>query len=184
MYLEPMGNMMVWNNRQFLEAPAAIKILGDAAQIDEVTGQPIGTRQTMSDLDLMQDYSARAQGATSQLSRMTRKQDLVQLITAMGSPLGQMVMGNINAVNFWRGVLREFEFPYLNEIFQANPQQNPLAQLVQNATGGQGGLSQVPTSGQMANGVPLPGMQGTLQGQEVPGGPTQPMGPMAGMKPA
>jgi len=184
MYLEPLGNLMVWNNRQFLEAPVAIKVLGDNAQYDPVTKMPIAdTRTTMTDMDIMQDYAARAMGATSQLSRMTRKQDLVQLITAMGSPLGQMVMGNINAVNFWRGVLREFEFPYVNEIFQANPAQNPLAALVQNATGGQGGLAQVPTSGQMVQGVPLPGMQGSLQGQEI-NAPMSPMGPMGGMQAA
>lgn len=180
-YFEPLGNMMVWNNRQFLEAPVQVKILGDNAMYDPVTKLPIqDTRTTLSDMDLMQDYAAKAQGATSQLSRMTRKEDLVQLITALGSPFGQMVMGNINAVNFWRGVFRDFEFPYVNEIFQENPMQNPLAQLVQNATGGQGGVGQVPTSGQIVQGQPIPNMQGTLQGQDI----QAPMTPMMSQRPA
>jgi hypothetical protein len=76
-----------------------------------------------------------------------------------------MVMGQINALNFWRSIFREFEVPNINEIFQpgaAGGAGTNLSQLMQNL-GGQGPtptLNQIPSSGQIVHGVGLPGSPG------------------------
>ena len=171
MYLERLGNFFMSLNKQFLDLPVQINMLGDSATTDPVTGQPIPTtRETMTDYDLMPSYSARAVGATSQLSRSVKQQNLVQLLQAMSAT--PEIFGAINMINFWRGIFREFEIPNINELFQGAPQQNPLAALVQQATGGQGGVESVPTSGQLRVGGgqnPLGNLPGVPQGQDLMG---------------
>jgi hypothetical protein len=151
-YFEPMGNFMVSLNGQFLEAPVEITILGDNATIDPVTQQQISaSRVSMDEEDIRMTYSARALGATTALSRTMKQQNIIQLLGAMGTPVGQTVMGQINAVNFWRSIFRDFEIPNVNEIFQTNPVLNGMMQQLGAQTPGQ-----VPTSGQIAGGAQLP----------------------------
>ena len=160
-YLEKMANMMVALDKQFLEAPVEVSILGDSATTDPVTKQQImSTRMTLEERDLIMSYTARATGATTGLSKSMKQNNLVQLLTAMGSPIGQSVMGQINAVNFWRGIFREFEVPNINELFMVNPL---LQQMVQGA--GMESAGQVPTSGDVTatGALPIPSMQGVPQ---------------------
>jgi hypothetical protein len=171
-FLERLANMFIALDKQFLEPPVEVLILADGAQFDSVTGDPIAaSRETLSHFDLVPNYAARAVGATSALSKGMRQQNMIQLLTVMGSPLGQMVMGQINALNFWRAIFREFEVPNINEIFKpgaAGGAGTNLNQLIQNATGGQGGnINQIPTSGQVVTGVPIPGNPGIPQGNET-----------------
>lgn len=159
MLLEPMANMFVALDKQFLDLPVEVLILGDGAQIDPVTNMPMpGSREALDGYDMVPNYAARALGATTGLSKGMRQQNLVQLLQAMASPLGQAALGQINAVNFFRGVFREFEVPNINEIFQSNPL---LQQQMMMASGGQG-MGAVPTSGQIVSGGAsvLPGMGG------------------------
>lgn len=160
--LEPMANFFVALDKQFLEAPIEVLILGDNATTDPVTGMPINnSRETITDHDMVPNYSARALGATSALSKGMKQERLIQLLQALASPLGQAAMGSINAVNFWRGMFREFEVPNLNEIFTNNPQLSMLAAQAGAAQGA--GAQGVPTSGQVAMGngpLPLPAMAG------------------------
>lgn len=169
--LEPYANMMMALSKQFLEPPVEVLILGDGSSIDPVTGQPIpNSRETLSDYDLFPSYAARALGASMGLSKQMQQQNLLQLLQALASPLGQSVMGQINSVNFFRSIFRTFEVQNMNEIFNTNPQ---LTQMVQQASGGQG-MGAIPTSGQVMNGGPsvLPGMAGAAQG--APQGLLQP----------
>ena len=146
-YLEPLANMMVALNKQFLELPKEVLILGDSAIIDPITGQPNNAmREVLSGHDLTPDYAARAMGASSGLSRGVRQQNLVQLLQyASASP---QIMGATNMLNFWRMILREFEVPNINEIVQQQP---GLEGVINQATGGTGNVGAVPTSGQMLN---------------------------------
>ena len=154
MYLEPLANMFVALDKQFLEMPIEVLILGDNAVLDPVTMQQIsGSREHLDEYDLIPNYAARAVGATSGLTRGMKQQNLIQLLTAMGSPMGQVLMGQINAVNFWRGIFREFEVPNLNEIFVQNPM---LQQMTQGIAGPQGNVSMVPTSAQVVGQRPRP----------------------------
>lgn len=157
--LEPMANMFAALSKQFLEPPVEVLILGDGSMIDPVTGEPIAsTRDMLTGYDLFPSYSARALGATMGLSKETQQQTLLQLLQALSSPLGQAMMGQINVVNFFRGLFRIFEVPNINEIFIRDPR---LAQMVNQASGGQG-MGAIPTSGQIIGGGPsvLPGMPG------------------------
>lgn len=159
---EPLANQFMALDRQFLELPVEVLILGDAAMLDPVTRQPIpASRVELDGYDLVANYSARALGSTSALSKGMKQDKLLQLLQAMATPLGQVAMGQINAVNFFRGIFREFEVPNINEIFNVNPQ---LQQLAQQAAGGMGGVEQVPTSGQMIQGAQIPAMAGEAQG--------------------
>lgn len=165
--LEPMANMFSALSKQFLEPPVEVLILGDGSQIDPDTGMPIAaSRETLSGYDLFPSYSARALGATMGLSKQMQQDHLLQLLQALGSPLGQSLMGQINAVNFFRGIFRTFEVQNINDIFQTNP---VLQQMLQNPQlqqlmAGQG-VSGIPTSGQIANGGPsvMPGMPGSAR---------------------
>jgi hypothetical protein len=155
-YLEPLANMMVSLNKQFLELPKEVLVLGDSAIVDPVTGEQItATREVLDGHDLTPDYAARASGASTSLSRGVRQQNLTGLFQyAINSP---DIMGATNVVNFWRMMLREFEVPNINEIVSKQPQlQQALAQ-----AGGAAGAAGVPTSGQMATQGMMPqGLQG------------------------
>jgi hypothetical protein len=165
--LEPMANMFVALDKQFLETPVEVLILGDGAMFDPVTGAPIpGTREHLTDYDMVPNYAARAVGASTALSKGMKQERYLQLLQAMGTPLGQAAMGSINAVNFWRGIFREFEVPNLNEVFMKNPQ---MQGVVDQASGG-AGLGGVPSSGQIVQGagpLPIPAMAGAPTGQDI-----------------
>jgi len=161
--LEPLANMFSALSKQFLEPPIEVLILGDGAMLDPDTGMPIpASREVLSGYDLFPSYQARAMGATMGLSKQMQQQNLLQLLQALSSPLGQSLMGQINAVNFFRGIFRVFEVPSINDIFTMNPQlaamlQNPaLAQMTQGGTN----VGGVPTSAAITNGGPsvIPGM--------------------------
>jgi hypothetical protein len=137
-YLEPLANMMQRLNRQFLEGPVEFFIMGENAEKDPDTGAPIlDTRATLEGYELAFPYSARAIGATSSLSRSMRRQELVPLLQAITA--NPYAAGAVNFVNFFRQIFREFEIDNVNELINQNAQQNTqLAQVMQQAQGGQG----------------------------------------------
>jgi hypothetical protein len=156
--LEPMANMFMALDRQFLELPVEVLILGEGARIDPDTSAPLrGSRETLDGYDLTANYSARALGSSSGLSKGMKQQNLISLLSALSGPIGQVAMGQINAVNFFRGLFREFEIPNINDIFTANP---ALGELIPPGT--PGGVAGVPTSGQIAQtgALPIPAMAG------------------------
>jgi hypothetical protein len=77
------------------------------------------------------------------------------------------IWGQINAINFWRGIFREFEVPNINEIFM-----QPVMQPMINPEMGGMPLNMVPTSGQIVRGLP---------GGGFPGGMATGMGGLPGM---
>jgi len=174
-FLEAIGNMFSALSKQFLTPPVEVMILGDGATIDPVTNQPIpSSREILSAADMHPSYVARALGASMGLSKQMQQQNLLSLLQALSSPLGQSLMGQINAVNFFRGMFRVFEVPNINEIFTTNPMlqqfmQSPeLQQMMQGR-----GLAGIPTSGQIVNGGAsvlsgLPGSQGSAQSLMAP----------------
>jgi hypothetical protein len=176
-YLEPLGNMIVALDKQFLELPKEVLILGDNAQTDPVTGFPIqSTREELAPGDLNANYAARAQGATSALSRGVRQQNLGLLLQYVaGNP---QLAGAVNMVNFMREIFREFEIKNVNEIMAQQPAMQPILQQILGQEGQVSGkdVGGVPTSGQLAAspdmGLQLPGygggpsgLQGTLTDQ-------------------
>jgi len=183
--LEAIANQFTALSKQFLEPPIEVVILGDGAMIDPNTNMPIpGSRETLSAYDLFPSYSARALGATMGLSKQMQQQNLLQLLQALGSPLGQSLMGQINAVNFFRGIFRTFEVQNINEIFVTNPMLQQFMQSPELQAMMQGrGLAGIPTSGQIAGGASimsgLPGSQGSAQSLMAPPDIRNQMGPIA-----
>lgn len=169
--LEAIANLFSALSLQFLEPPVEVLILGDGAMLDPDTGMPIAaSRETLSGYDLFPRYSARALGATMGLSKQMQQQNLLSLLQALGTPLGQSLMGQINSINFFRGIFRIFEVPNINEIFVVNPalQQYMQSPELQQMMGGGAGLNGIPTSGQIVTGGPsvmsgLPGSQGSAR---------------------
>jgi hypothetical protein len=171
MLLEPMANQFVALDKQFLELPVEVLILGDGALLDPVTQTPIPkSRERLSGYDLTPNYAARALGASVGLSKGMQQNALIQLLGAMNGPLGQAVVGQINTVNFFRGIFRAFDIPNINEIFMQDPR---LKALVEQASFGRG-IGAIPTSGQIAGpggsgvgalpGLGLPSMVGAPPG--------------------
>jgi hypothetical protein len=159
MLLERMANMFVALDKQFLELPVEVLILGDGALLDPVTQVPIpGSREYLSGYDLHPNYAARALGASVGLSKGMQQQALGQLLQAMNGAMGQAVFGQINVVNFWRSIFRAFDVPNINEIFAQDPRLKAMLSMNNEMLLRGGGarqtpqslVGQIPTSGQIA----------------------------------
>lgn len=146
-YLEPLANMMMRLNRQFLEGPVEVYIMGDNAQIDPDTGNPIkDTRETIEGYELANSYSARAVGATNNLSKLMRRQELIPLLQAVSS--NPVAAGAVNFVNFFRQIFREFDMDNVNELINQQAQQNTqMAQAMEQA-GAPGNAAAIPDNTQ------------------------------------
>jgi len=128
-FLEPLADAFVDLNRQFLELPREVFILGEAAQVDPVTGKqiPSSGRESVDGWDLVPNYDARAVGATTQLNRSQRRQDTAFLIQAMSS--NPITASAVNWINFFKDVLRLFDYDNVNEIINSQPEMQKVLQL-------------------------------------------------------
>lgn len=121
-YLEPLGDFFSSMNGQFLDLPREIRILGDGAKTDSVTGQPIqNTRETVGAGDLDRRYAAQALGSTMTASRESMKADALQIFQILSAAAPQMA-GAFNLVNYLRQTLPMFGYRNVNELIQAQPQ--------------------------------------------------------------
>ena len=121
-FLEPLGDTFVDLNRQFLEQGREVFILGQSAEVDPVTNQPVPnmTREMVEGWDLVPNYEAKAIGSITRLSKSQRQQSLTFLIQAMSQ--NPLVASAVNWINFARQVMYEFEIPNINEMI-ATPQE-------------------------------------------------------------
>lgn len=128
-FLEPLADAFVDMNRQFLEMPKMVSILGKNAQVDPVTGQPIPEqgREPIDGYDLVPNYDAHAVGATTQLNKSQRRQDTAFLIQAMSA--NPITASAINWINFFKDVLRLFDYDNINEIINSDAQMQKVLQL-------------------------------------------------------
>lgn len=143
-FLEPMADAFVDLNRQFLDLPHEVLILGRNATVDPVTGQqiPQTQRDSIGGFDLVPNYDAHAVGASMALNRQQRRQDTAFLIQAMSS--NPMTAAAVNWINFFRDVLRLFDYDNVDELINAQPVMEKYIQ-----------------------------MAGGQQSQQIPGTPTQ-----------
>ncbi len=134
MYLEPLANQMVALGRQFLTKPVEVLILGEAADTDQLTGRPIPVgREWVSNMDLLPNYTARAFGATTALSRGERKANMLSLAQTVLPVAAQL--GAINMMNFIRQIFIEFEVPNAADMMtlENQPMMQELAAMAQRA---------------------------------------------------
>lgn len=151
-FLEPLGNAFVDLNRQFMTQEKEVFILGENAVIDPLTGKPIPMeqRQRVGGWDLVPNYEAYATGATQQLNRVQRQQNLTFLMQAAST--NPMVASAVNWMTFFRQLFTEFEMPNVNELI-ASPQEMERM-MAMSQGGGQEQQSEVPGS---PNGLLAPG---------------------------
>jgi hypothetical protein len=190
MLLEPMANMFVALDKQFLELPVEVLVLGDGALLDPITQTPIPmSRERLQGYDLTPNYAARALGASVGLSKGMQQQALGSLLQAMNGAMGQAVMGQINVVNFWRSIFRAFDVHNINEIFAQDPRLKQLLTMNEGLLlSGRGGsvnmtpeslIGNIPTSGQIAG--PGGAGMGALAGLGLQSLPGVPAGSAQGM---
>lgn len=114
-YLEPLADNFMGLNKQFLETPRELIILGESATQDPITGgAPMMQREILRPQDLIPTYAARGRGAASRMGKGVRQQNLVLLLQACSN--NPVIAGAINWLNFFRTIFREFEIENINEL--------------------------------------------------------------------
>lgn len=122
-YLEPLADMFSCLNGQMLDLPREVRILGDAAKFDTVTGEPIqNSREVVMPGDLDRRYAARALGSTMTASRESMKADALQIFQMLAGAQQGGLAGSINMVNYLRQTLPMFGYRNVNELIQKQPQ--------------------------------------------------------------
>jgi len=117
-YLEPLCDKYTSMNGQFLTLPRTVRILGESAETDPVTGEPIGnSRQDIQPGDLDNHFAARAMGSTMSVSNETAKANNLQMFQVLASANPQMA-GSFNMVNFLRQMLIQLGYKNTNELIQ------------------------------------------------------------------
>lgn len=137
-FVEPLANMMVALNKQFLDVPHEVKILGNDAIVNPITGFPLPQEPITIDNmeDVNHDYRARAVGSTQMLGKQMQQNQLMTLMQVMGgNPVGMQM---VNWTAFFRQVFDAFQLRNVDELLNPSPTQlNMMA-----AQQGQGGGGQ------------------------------------------
>lgn len=158
-FFEPLADMFRQLNKQFLPVPRQVAMIGNDALFNPITGEPIPPEQLSVELaDLNMDYDVRARGATQTMTKSTRQQNLMTLLTALSTNPAMMAMINWQA--FARDLFNTFEFANVNELLAptAGQQQFLNAMAGGGMFGGNGGTPSNPMSGAAAL-TPLPGAE-------------------------
>jgi len=163
MYLEPLGNWFMSANEQYLDVPRTVMIMGDAATEDPVSGRPIPiSRETVNGWDLVHAYSARALGSTMSISKQSR-QSIDMTVFQILAGAQPMVAGAVNMVNFIRQMLRNLDYPNVNEFVKKIPSVEEILQ----QRGINGGASAIPESNDLQG---LMGLIGQSSGADTNAG--------------
>lgn len=127
-FIEPLANAFRSLDRQFLDLPHEVKILGSGATINPITGLPYPQeRQSLDFDDLVPDYRARAVGATQMISKSNRQQNCVSLLQMMSA--NPVLMQMVNWASFARQMFDLFDFKNVDELLvQQVPMVNQMAQ--------------------------------------------------------
>lgn len=148
-FVEPLANLFRSLDRQYLSLPHEVQILGSAATINPITGLAMPQEPVTIDLnDLHPEYRARAVGATQQMGKAVRQQNLLAVLQAMSA--NPVMLQSVN----WTAMARQ--------IFQTFDMVNPDELL---------NVGVVPAVNQMAATPPTPTAAGVQSG---PGAPTLP----------
>lgn len=152
-FIEPIGNMFRVLNRQFLSVPRELRILGDNARVNPITGEQLPPENTVVTLeDLYPDYDVRAKGATQLMSRDTMKMNLQGLLQSISANPAAGI--HVNWVALLRQTFRLFEFTNVDELLNAPDNMKQLNALMLGVGQGQDpGESQRAIAGMIAPGV-------------------------------
>lgn len=130
MWIEPLADSFVALNKQFLETPKEIRILGTNALVDPISGVPLQPESVPIDLaDLNHNYDVRARGATQTIGKAARQQNMVLLLNAVQANPFAAQMVNWSA--FFRDMFATFEMGNIDELLTPSPQQQMMMQQMQ-----------------------------------------------------
>lgn len=128
-FVEPMANMFVSLNKQFLTIPKEVRILGTDATVNPVTGFPLPQQAvTIDDIsDINHDYRARAVGSTQMMGRAMMQQQLIGLMQVISAnPVGMQM---VNWTAYFRQMFDAFQLRNVDELLNPGPTQvNQAAQ--------------------------------------------------------
>lgn len=121
-FVEPLADLFVAMNKQFLPVPKEIRILGSDAMINPITGMRFPTQTTTMQLDdIVHDYRARAVGSTQMLGKQLQQQQLMTLMqVAGGNPVAAQM---INWTAFIRQLFEVFDLKNVDELLLTEPTQ-------------------------------------------------------------
>lgn len=114
-FIEPLADAYIALDKQYLDLPRELIILGESAQADPISGAPpVLDRNILTPADLIPSYAARARGAANRIGKGVYQQNLVLLMQAASQ--NPVVAGAVNWLNFFRTIFREFEIENVNEL--------------------------------------------------------------------
>lgn len=125
--VEPLANGMVDLNKQFLQVPHEIKIIGSVSMVNSVTGLPYPQDMTSVDLeDLNHNWHAHAIGATQMLGKNVRQQNLMMALQAVSQ--NPIAIKMVNWAAFFRQFFMALDLTNLDELLvQQVPMINMMA---------------------------------------------------------
>lgn len=164
-WLEPLARDMIQLNRQFLQTPREVRILG-GNMFDPLSGQQLTPEQARIEADdLNLDYDVRALGATQALPKAVKQQNWVLLTQQIHSNPFWLAMMNQEA--FLRETLRLFEVTDVDQFLNVPPKQQVLmAQLNQAGMLGNAREPRAESPAQVGDATQLPPLGG-LEGLNV-----------------
>jgi hypothetical protein len=120
LYLEPLADAYVRLNREFLEFPQVLRIMGTASILDPLTLQPLPPDAGFFGVnDLLPDYDAQATGVLRTAGKGEMLQNLILLMqAAQTNPVGIQL---INWVAFFRQLFTLADVPNVDEMLSTDP---------------------------------------------------------------
>jgi hypothetical protein len=166
-YVEPLADMFIALDKQHLDLPRQITILGRSAQRDPITGGEIIGRHTLGFSDMQANFDARSRGSITKVSKGVKQQNMVMLLQAAAA--NPVVAGAVNWLNFFRDTFEIFDVENVNELIETDDAFQRNKAIVN----GEPGMAP-PDNGSMQepnNGFPLGQTPGMAPGARVPGAP-------------
>lgn len=124
--LEPLIRQWIGLNKQFLETPREMRMLGKS-MINPRTGELLPSEeQRMFAEDLHLDYDVVALGSTNAVSKSIRQQNWVMLMQMVNA--NPLAAGLVNQLQFWRETFRVFDIQNTDELLQVPEEQEAAMQ--------------------------------------------------------
>lgn len=115
-------------NRQYLPVPKLLRIMGDSGLTDKITGLPLPPEAKVIEAhELNHDFHCRAVGPMRMMTKISMRQDAMQLMQMMGS--NPALAQGVNWINFAKEVFSFFDgFDPKKLLVQQVPAINAMAQ--------------------------------------------------------
>lgn len=125
-FVEPLAEHFRDLNQQFLPLPSQLKMLGQNAMVDPVTGLPLPQEDfEITEEVINQDWKARAVGPLMMLTKTMQQQNAMQLMQVMSA--NPVIVQATNWVSFAKKIYQLFDWEADAMLVQQVPQVTQLA---------------------------------------------------------